>query len=249
MSLPTTASTKLRPFAEEHSIRLSDSLSPDSTESPTFPEPGRTHYKVYRAIDEEKRKYVGRCWSENAESAALRLGTRGLAREDCTTIVFVENVIEPQEPERFEVRQFFGEISPMAEAKYAEKGNLSPDGRMKYKEIVRKSTRSPVPRSPPSKTPSPKRADQSKFSIPSAASSEKRTIMVPIWTEVQDEGYGFSSPWSAPSLQPTATRPKQRPTPQKKPVVPIHPRRRPHLTWELNPNEKYSSSVKTAFAQ
>ena len=248
MSLPTTASTKIRPSVEEHtSSHLSDSLSPDSTESPTYPEPGRTHYKVYRVIDEEKRKYVGRCWSTDAESAALRLGTRGLAREDCTTVVFVENASEPAAQERFEVRQFFGEISPMAEAKYAEKGNLSADGRMKYKEIVRKSAHSSIRSAPPSKTPSPKRPDQSKFSIP--ASSGKRTIMVPIWTEVQEDGYGFTSPWSAPTLLPTAVKstPKRQFLSQKKSVAPVS-RHRPHLTWELNPNQKYSS-MKPTFAQ
>lgn len=244
MSSPTSETTK-------RSLDLSDStsLSPDFSESPSLSEPGpdRVHFKVYRVQDNEKRKYVGRCWTVDARTAALKLGTRGLPRVDCSAIVSVEGVESGQAPEQFRIRQFFGEITPLTEAKYAERGTLSPDGRMKYKEIVEEE---PVQH----QTAAPKvvpPVSQSTFRHKPVPLPASKLMMVPVWVQVP-QGLGYSNPWSQPTIVPTApvvnntalsraARPKA--ATQAKPSAPRAPRvptQRPTMNWHLNPTERYA---------
>lgn len=244
MSSPTSETTK-------RSLDLSDSnsLSPDFSESPSISEPGpdRIHFKVYRVQDNEKRKYVGRCWTVDARTAAIKLGTRGLPRVDCSAMVSVEGVEPGQAPEQFRVRQFFGEITPLTEAKYAERGTLSPDGRMKYKEIV---SDEPV-REPTSTRVSPP-VSQSTFRHKPVPLPASKLMMVPVWVQVP-QGLGYSNPWSQPTIVPTppsttnnaavarAARPKAaiqaKPSAARAPRVPAQ---RPTMNWHLNPTERYA---------
>ncbi len=213
----------------------------------------RIHFKVYRVIDKDKRKYVGRCWSIDSKTAALKLGTRGLPREDCTTLVLVENASLPELPaEQFRVRQFFGEMTPGSEAKYMEKGNLSPDGLMKYKEIVPLTVAGSVLKAaaavPPTRPLPKKPVNQSSFRVaPSSIkplTSSAPLIMVPVWAQMPAT-LGYCNPWSMPTQMPTnnsppapaaqASKPAQRKPPQ------LRAQRPP--SWSLNPVKKYSTAA------
>ena len=244
MSSPTTAGTKGRRFVEPTGQSLSDSssisISPGDSESPSLcDDVERCHYKVYRVLgDDKKQKYVGRCWTTDAESAALKLGTRGLPRVECTAAVFVADAGRPEAPaQRFEVRQFFGELSPLAEAKYSEKGKLSADGRMKYKEIVRApaapALKPRIPLAQPALRNVSPPADQSKF------------MMVPMWTAVPED-QGYTNPWSMPTIIPSApasiTAPRRAAAPRAVPYK--RPVQRPPQ-WQLQPTQTYSSMTKT----
>jgi hypothetical protein len=249
MSSPTSATTK-------RSLDLSDSssLSPDSCESPLLSDAiDRLHFKVYRLADkEDKRKYVGRCWTVDAKAAAIKLGTRGLPRVNCTAQVIVErDSDDSQPPQRFTVRQFFGEITPLAEAKYAERGALSPDGRMKYKELVEEPAKpAAAPTRPANQAPFRTAKTRPAPSASPAAESSK-TMMVPVWIQVP-EGFGYSNPWSMPQVRPTVSqvlsRPKQSAPSQTQPArpkarrAPVTKKQEQH-PWHLNPTERYTSAV------
>jgi hypothetical protein len=247
MSSPTTVGTKGRRAVEPTGLSLADSssisISLSESESPSlYDDAERCHYKVYRALSDEKHKYVGRCWTVDAESAALKLGTRGLPRTECTATVYVANAGQPDVPaQRFEVRQFFGELSPLAEAKYSEKGKLSADGRMKYKEIVRAAAapelKPRIPLAQPAlRDASPRLpADQSKF------------IMVPMWTAVPED-QGYTNPWSMPMIIPSAPVVSSSATPKRSAVPRAVPYKRSVQRppqWQLQPTQTYSSMSKT----
>lgn len=265
MSSPTTEKTNM---ISSSSLSLSDSMSltADTSESPSpllqDPTIDRIHFKVYRVIDKDKRKYVGRCWSIDSRTAALKLGTRGLPREDCTTLVLVENASLPELPaEQFRVRQFFGEMTPGSEAKYMEKGNLSPDGLMKYKEIapfnnLTSAHKAAAAAIPPTRPLPKKSVNQSSFRItPSAPASAKPLtssaplIMVPVWAQMPAT-LGYCNPWSMPTQMPSvASATATAPSPVAQASKPVATRKPPQLraqrppSWSLNPVKKYNSAA------
>jgi hypothetical protein len=237
-----------------------DSMSIDASESPNQADLDRQHYKVYRFLDQSKMKYVGRCWSVDARSAALKLGTRGLPRVDCTTQVLVEECQEAGELHnviryKFKIRQVFGEITPLIEAKYSDKSKLSSDGRMKYKEILEEQVLTTEEVAKLSKSPAtPQRSPAKAVSPVQQAERGAEFMMVPVLTQVPST-LGFSNPWSLPSLfQPNSEGPAQ---PLKKPVLFQQKRFTPSVKhssviqrppvqqqtrWSLNPTQRYAVS-------
>lgn len=262
-SSPTRAQLQLSSSA--------DSLSIEASESPNQVEVDRQHYKVYRFIDSQKTKYVGRCWSVDPKSAALKLGTRGLPRLDCVTMVLVEEAAQmPGETKpkyKYQIRQVFGEITPLMEAKYTDKSKLSSDGRMKYKEILSEEMVSmPELRNSPSLPIFDNR------SAP-VAQLQAEFMMVPVLTQVP-KTLGFSNPWSLPSVfgSTEPSQPLQKPNlfsskrsspsssslssssegyprtprsnfkPQVKPIAPPSSQFHSQVRWTLNPTQRYAVS-------
>lgn len=108
-------------------------------------QPPKKHYKIYQLSDTKKKIYVGRCSEENPEKAALKLGTRGLPRENCNVQVLVDCVsadkldqskmteVVPVKSYQFLVEQKMVDLNP------GEPGSqkIYPDGKKKIKRIVR----------------------------------------------------------------------------------------------------------------
>lgn len=152
-------------------------------------EPPKKHCKVYQRIG-DTLKNVGRGWTNDFPSLALRLGTRGLPRKDCTVYVVVQPFDgDVPESSKYEckISQTMVELTPSQKKKKLESGDITEDGKKKFKKIISSSwSRSSIVEN-----------DENKNNF-SFVKPPPGYDIVPCWKMVKtsNKGYvGFSDPW------------------------------------------------------